>query len=223
MNQAYRQPTLLSRATEAEIIKALWAYDDPEPNGRAPARCSPYLEYYHDQCGAAKFALGRQLPVDTPDKLRLIIQDLHQGLSRSEVKHELAKRLLDDSPSIDADDEALDASVDLAVRLAVMVSVGLPGSPGAQNVPIRWTDEAGSLQQFVASIFAPGPRPQLRINNWISHRYKARNLALAAGMQILFMSNLADHLKLVHKGKTVLIFHHSTFLEHSTYLEAGQS
>ncbi|PMD61103.1 uncharacterized protein K444DRAFT_611378 [Hyaloscypha bicolor E] len=104
-------------------------------------------------------------------------------------------------------------AIDLAARLWIMVDIGqlswgfVPGQKSMQ-----WED--GKLTELLHNRFGdPGPS-KLGIRVKLERLFTARNLERIAGLQIVWTSNLSDHLKLKDDDTRVAIFYHATFLKH---------
>lgn len=103
----------------------------------------------------------------------------------------------------------LDASISLAARLFLMISIGDFGHSISIGQPITWGE--GSLQNVIDDTFAPGTS---RLESFrFSKIFTALNLERIAGIKICWTSNLADHLLMNDDEKTVTLFHCVTFLK----------
>jgi hypothetical protein len=106
----------------------------------------------------------------------------------------------------------LNASINLAIRLLLMIEVGnIPnGFSGYRS--LQWNQ--GTLRQFLAVIFAPRAAPlQERVR--LEKFFTARNIERIAGIRLRWTNNLADHLRLFDSDDDELvvnIFHHTSFL-----------
>jgi hypothetical protein len=108
------------------------------------------------------------------------------------------------------EDEMLDASIDLAVRLLLMLEVGRIRNCFSGYRELIW--ERGSLQEFVADSLKPRQTPSNeRVK--LEKTFVAKNLGRIAGIQIVWTDNLADHLRLLEHDTQVAIFQHASFLE----------
>ncbi|KAK2616510.1 hypothetical protein QQS21_000553 [Conoideocrella luteorostrata] len=76
--------------------------------------------------------------------------------------------------------------------------------------PIEWTE--GSLGDFIRERFEH--KPELQHDNIkLEKIFNGRNLGKIAGIEILWTTNLTDHLRLMKDDKAVAIFHHASFLK----------
>ena len=127
--------------------------------------------------------------------------------SREGIKSSL-RLSLTSSPTVNSD-EILSNTIDLAVRLWLMINIGdfqkilMPGRP------ISWSQ--GSLQNLITSIFCEKNVLKERVK--LEKLFNAHNLSRIAGIQIVWTSNLADHLRMQDDDTRVAVFHHVFFLE----------
>lgn len=77
------------------------------------------------------------------------------------------------------------------------------------QVPRVWNN--GSLRDFVKSTFPT--IKELPDDLKLERMFTARNLERVAGIQVIWTSNLADHLQLEDDDTSVRIFSHVSFLE----------
>ncbi|PMD14935.1 hypothetical protein NA56DRAFT_582775 [Hyaloscypha hepaticicola] len=103
----------------------------------------------------------------------------------------------------------LDASMTLAARVLLMVSIGDFGLSVTIGQPILW--ESGPLQRVVDGVFEPatGHLETFRLPKI----FNAVNLGRIAGIKVCWTSNLADHLLMNDDEGMVTLFHHVTFLK----------
>jgi hypothetical protein len=106
----------------------------------------------------------------------------------------------------------LDSSIDLAIRLLLMMKVGhLPNNYSAYKALV-W-NQGPSLREFVSASFKP--RGALKHEHVrLEKMFNGKNLERVSGIKIKWTSNLADHLRILDDEDTqVAIFHHASFLE----------
>jgi hypothetical protein len=106
----------------------------------------------------------------------------------------------------------LDSSIDLAIRLLLMMKVGhLPNNFSAYKALV-W-NQGPSLREFVSASFKPrGALNHEHVR--LEKMFSGKNLERVAGIKIKWTSNLADHLRILDDEDTqVAIFHHASFLE----------
>lgn len=202
------QYTPPSSVTRHEIVDNLWDLS-PGPHGR---NCNAYFKYYGEQCRLALHNGGQYVFVRTHRDVIDVVQLLKQrpALSRETIIDRLRPRLPEGK--LENEEEIVCNSIDLAVRLLLMVDVGSLQYGLSGQAPLRWRD--GPLFDFVHARFSP-PQPtghDKRVK--FDKIFNARNLGRVAGIQIIWTNNLADHLLMKDEDTRVAIFHHVSFLEH---------
>lgn len=182
------------------IISHLWgirhAYE------KQPLR--PYFQYYTEQCRTARQSQGSGLAIQTHEHIIELVARIQKGDSRSEVKEFIQRRQWTcDPPS----DNAIDASIDLAVRLSYMIDVGEFERAYSGRQRLLWTD--GILQDFLREAF-PVALSHENDRTKLDEKFTICNMILIAGFQVEPTSNLYNHLQL--RDKIVEVFHHASFL-----------
>lgn len=172
-----------------------------------------YIRYYRDQCGnaAARRSDGLEALVSTHQDVVNIIDQLRDlALTREQIEEELKARVSHlPSPT---SEEIYGEAIDLCVRLWLMLDVGNNGKainsfvPGQKRLP--WCQ--GRIKDVLALQFTPQISSQERVK--MGKIFNARNLERIAGLQIVWTSNLADHLRLTADDTRIAIFHHASFL-----------
>jgi hypothetical protein len=167
-----------------------------------------YFSYFTQQSRIALQGCSSHLTVRTYQDIVDIASDMLLGSPRAEVKERLLARKA--GQGVDQSEEALNASIDLAVRLVVMIEVGEWRNAFSGRHCLIWTD--GSLSEFVHSVFLR--RPQLGHEGVkLDKAFKACNLLRIAGVRVELTTNLWDHLRFRDDTRTVGIFHHASFLK----------
>ncbi|KAK3338914.1 hypothetical protein B0H65DRAFT_432406 [Neurospora tetraspora] len=92
-----------------------------------------------------------------------------------------------------------------------MIEVGELKNTFSGRQPLVWTK--GTVDDFVHELFEPQTSQNLERGKF-GRLFTAQNLALIAGFRVELTTNLADHLLFRDSDKTVMIFHHATFLSH---------
>jgi hypothetical protein len=136
-----------------------------------------------------------------------IAASLYSARSRAEITEELLSR----HGSVANNNFAIDASIDLVVRLLLMVEVGEfeCAFRGESRTRLVWTD--GPLTNFLLDVFPNTPKFGHE-GVKLSKIFNARNLDRIGDYKIEFTANLKDHLRLRDDDMTVCIFSHATFL-----------
>lgn len=173
-------------------------------------------DWYEEQCQQC----GREVSVQTEADLMEIIRYLRNPQeTRASIRQRLllmhttgqtqpppsAQQPAAQTPST----SALDASITLAARLFLMISIGDFDHSVTIGHPNQWGE--GSLQPVVNDIFAPGIGQVETFR--LPKIFNALNLERIAGIKVFWTSNLADHLLLNDDEGTVTLFHHVTFLK----------
>ena len=204
--------TPLGRDTRLALAAELWQ----DLTTEKPSSCdlNPYFDYYETQCHHGLHEQGRHIVVRTHEDIVNIVEKLEAGHSRDEIKNDLRKLFKTKAADRMDEGEILDNSVDLAVRLYLMVNVGAHRSAVTRGKKLRW--EEGTVKEMLKSYFS---EPQVLSNSGIRFEktFTACNLERIAGIKIRWTNNLADHLRMVDDDdKIVAIFHHASFLGRQT-------
>jgi hypothetical protein len=181
-----------------EFARSLW-----EPQNRhslttehfQPPNFQAYFSFYNQQCRIWQF--HRSSPGKTH---RQLIEKAH------EIAKLDAQQIL---PHLRSSDETERALMFLAVRVWTMIDVGsLSSSLGLSRVPQHWIH--GSLRGFIASTFPSTKRLSDEVE--LESLFTALNMERIADIQVLWTSNLADHLRFEDDG-AVHVFTHVSFLQ----------
>lgn len=192
---------------KCSIINSLWdqAYS-PQAFAQIGPRTDSYFQYYQTQCELVRH--GNECFAQVHRDIIEIVELLKgQAATREIIKASLRQKL--PIPGPDDIEEVLSNSIDLAVRLWLMVNVGdfrrilMPGRP------LHWTE--GCLRDFIMSKFSP--QKVFKEHVKLEKLFNAYNLSHIAGIEVVWTSNLADHLRMQDDDTRVAIFHHAFFLE----------
>lgn len=166
-----------------------------------------YFRYYTDQI--AFFTVGKEDWAKTHQDILEIVAILRKDLKRDEVRQKLLAKM--PRSHSNGSDESLDCSIDLAIRLLLMMKVGHLPNYYSPYKELLW-EQGPTLREFVAKTFASrGTFASERVK--LDKFFTARNLSRLAGMKICWTNNLADHLRILDEDTEVAIFHHASFLE----------
>ena len=105
----------------------------------------------------------------------------------------------------------LDNSIDLAVRLWLMIPIGGFSHavvPGQTVLP--WT--VGSISDVLTKNFDENPLLDTPVK--LGKVFNAMNIERIAGIRIIWTDNLADHLRMRDDDTGVCIFHYASFLRY---------
>lgn len=206
--------THLTIPTRCAILNSIWGSNYTVPHlTQDESIGSSYLRYYGEQCRNALHSKGLDALVATHADIVDTIQQLgHPSATRESVKDHLRARL--PTRGEDNTEELLCETIDLAVRLLLMVDIGklqhgfVPGQR-----PLLW--EGGGVKKLLRDRFGSQGGATFRIVRVkLDRLFTARNLERIAGLQIVWSDNLSDHLRLMVDDTRIAIYHHASFLEH---------
>ena len=189
----------ISNKVRRQIAVALWNSDYDEPKFMAARRLGAYFQYYTAQNDQFLHDLGRYVSVRSHQDVIDIVKLLKSNVHRNDILSRY-----------NANRDHLNSSIDLAVRLLVMVEVGRIPNSFLGRKEIEW--KGNCLKDFVAEQF-PRQGKLGRENVKLEKLFIAINLERIAGIRIYWTNNLADHLRMMEHDSEVAIFHHSSFLQ----------
>lgn len=191
-----------------ELLMHLWSRDASSKSTKQEFDLEPYLVYHKKQCSLALHDGGRHISARTHRDILEIAEDLKDGLPKETIRERLSSKLADPKPA--NENELLDSSIDLTARLVSMMDIGVLRNGFSGRRELVWSK--GSFKDFVHDYFnAPVVLGQ---DVKLEKMFNARNLGRTAGIHIDWTDNLADHLRMIGDGdKTVVIFHHASFLK----------
>jgi hypothetical protein len=197
----------------SSILNSLWNW-----NGSTAAHnfiqdsCyfDSFFEYYDQQCTAARHDAKNQEVFRTHrDLLKIIDEVRNVNRTKSSIKSSLRLKLL--LPDSDDTNQLLDDGIDLAVRIWLMLFIGeYRQIIGPAQRHIVW-EEDDSLKRLLELEFSPDVA--VKDNVKLERLFTARNMERIAGLEIIWTSNLADHLRLFDDDSRVAIFHQACFLK----------
>lgn len=185
---------------QQEIITHLWG---PESQRRKMS-IRPYLHSYAAQCRWACLSYGDRLVIRTHEDIIKIASHI-RGHSWDEVKSFVGQLQGTTNPP---DDQVIDASIDLTVRILYMIDIGQFENAFSGRMNLTWTH--GHLQDYMCERFPKGS--DLDDDVKLDPSFTIGNMARIAGFKIEPTSNLCNHLRLSDRSQTVEIFHHASFL-----------
>jgi hypothetical protein len=199
--------------TRQQIVLRLWDLDVPNQPSQLSKPRSENLDvfffYYTQQCVTALHDFGRYVTLRTHQDVVDIAKILKKDITRDEVNTQLLNSQRP-TPARNQDEEQLNSSIDLVVRLLLMIEIGrIPNSFSGYR-DLLW--ETGCLREFVSSRFPPATRHHDEHVKF-EKIFIARNLGRIAGITIVWTDNLVDHLRLLEYDTKVAVFHHASFLE----------
>ena len=125
-------------------------------------------------------------------------------LSRSDISIKLQYDGCEES-----DVEAINASIDLAARLWLTLSIGSLQRSVTPGSTISWNH--GRLADTLIDVLSP--KFKLSDSVKFPKAFNAANLEKIAGIEVVWTSNLADHLCLKEDDTKVMLYHQASFLE----------
>lgn len=166
----------------------------------------PYFQYYTEQCRTAFLSHGSHLVIRTHQNIIDISSRIQGGCSRPEVKEFVQQCQWTSDPTTE---NAINASIDLTVRLLYMLDVGEFENAYSGRKKLLWAQ--GFLQDFLPETLSEATCLE---NDGIKldGAFKVCNLVRIAGFRVEPTSNLCDHLRLRDVDKTVEVFYHALFL-----------
>jgi len=170
-----------------------------------------YVRYQTQQADLFMHDTGQHVLIRTHQHVSDITEILRENLDRSQAQEKVRLKNYQNK-SHDQDNKALNASLNLAVRLMLMVEIGGVPNGFSGNAPLLW--EEGKLSHVLAKHFAP-PLTRSQEHVRLGKVFTARNIERIAGIKIRWTGNLADHLRLFDSDDdemVVNIFHHASFL-----------
>ncbi|KAI9764568.1 MAG: hypothetical protein M1840_008394 [Geoglossum simile] len=173
--------------TQRAIIARLWKRKLTALDYKKEAsKYDTYFRYYKDECKAWA--------------------DGNSAVTHSHVA-EIVDRL-----ETETHNETIDGSVALAVRLWLMLCVRAPDDESHQIGQMKIPWKGGRLDELVSKLFPS--KHVLNDSVKLGKAFNALSLEKVAGIEIIWTSNLADHLRMMEDDTRVAIFHHAYFLAH---------
>lgn len=167
-----------------------------------------YLEYYQKNIESCKAHSTAQSHGSIASLVSLLKQpDASRTSVESAIEKQLSEGELEDS------NEIIEDSVNLAVRLLLMMPTGVFLTPGRSitvsgDTKLTWKE--GTIIDLVGTEISP--QTMMGDNVKLEKMFNARNLERIAGIEIRWTSNLADHLRMRDEDSAVEIFHYASFL-----------
>jgi len=201
----------LSVDIKCRLLKEFWDIDiDPLDFYEVDSDFDPYFKVYSEKCNSALYNGGRHLSVRTHQEIVDIARELKHSTDRDNIKNILKGKLTTRHPN---EDELVDASIDLTMRLVLMLDFGIVRYGFTGRAYSAW--KTGNIKSFISNYY----QVPLKLGDEglkLQENFNARNLGRIAGIKIDWTNNLADHLRLKDNDKTVAIFHYKSFLDAQT-------
>ena len=183
-------PMPIEPPLQQAIIQQIFQLDQP-------ANLDAYFrDWFEEQCDAAT----GQVSVQTHREILCIISFLQANLSRAEIEDKLYVQC--------GEEHLVAASIDLAARIWLTLSIGTLPNSLSPGTSVAWND--GRLSSTIHSLWS---LPQLSDSIKLPKSFNAANIEKIVGIKIEWTSNLVDHLRLEDDDTKVLIYHQMSFLE----------
>lgn len=192
----------LCTKTKEAIAASFW----DTPASEITPSLDYYFKYYVKQCELiALHDGGSHTSLEEQKDITEIVALLRAHHTRDDIRGKIPRLT-----SVSTSNGTQDYSIDLAARLLLMIEVGnLPWAYSGFR-QLEW--DKGSLGDFITQYFEENPVLG-HDNIKLEKVFNARTLGTIAGMEIIWTSNLADHLRLMKDDKAVAVFHHASFLK----------
>ena len=193
--------TPISKGLRHIIIDKVFKIDRVETQHYNNENLDCYFnDWYEDQCEAA----ARQVSIKTHGEILYIIALLQDcGSSKEGILEKI--RLTDtESP-----EEYINASIELAARLWLTISIGSLRQTLTPGNTVIWQE--GQLCRIVDRVICPTTIADDHVR--LPKVFNAANIESIAGIQVLWTSDLADHLCLTDDDTKLKLYHQVSFLE----------
>ena len=164
-----------------------------------------FNDWFEEQCQAT----ANQVSVKTHRDLLHILAYL-QSADRNTTRTEVAEQICVSTSIANLEDERLNASLTLAARIWLSVSIDSLRHFFALGYFICWNKNQ-TLSDALDKELCPKSQASETVK--LPKVFTAANLEKIAGIQVQWTSNLADHLVLKDDDTKVMLFHQASFLE----------
>jgi hypothetical protein len=199
----------ICHVTKCEIINGLWGLSiSPLHMTTGGVSYESYFSYYMEQCNLALYDGERHISSKSHQDIIEIAARIRSQVNRKDIMLWLSSRL--PLPKRENEEEQINGSIDLTVRLLCMINIGELQFGFSGQERLIWSEN--SLEHWIKGYFN-APRVFHNENVKLEKIFTARNLGRIAGIEIQFTNNLADHLRLMSEDdKRVAVFHNASFL-----------
>jgi len=196
----------LSPKTKLAILETIFSFKPP-PDTSEEFYSNGYFYYYRKMVENTRAQSTTKTHRDIANLVGLLKRP---DATRNSVESTLRKRLCGGVEDID---EIVEDSINLAVRLLLMVSTGGFLTYGrsitlSSETRLNWKD--GTIKDLLNIQLAP--QTMMTESVKLEKIFNARNLEQIAGIEIRWTSNLADHLRMRDDDTAVEVFHYASFL-----------
>lgn len=182
-----------------------------------------YFEYYEKELGRLSIGLSAlhdatsDLAVRSHDDILYVcgILKSEEGASKENLREILRRRFPD------ADSVGIDRSIDLTVRLWLMLNVRDEGMTVRmlQHQPITW-DDKDSLRGMIDLALPTSTFHLDSTQRRLSPSFTAANMVKLCSLELRWTDSLEDHLRLDRRRKILWVFPYKEFLLH--HIEAAR-
>jgi hypothetical protein len=199
----------ISPQSQCSIINTIWRANFSPSDFSGESQADSYFRNYLKHCQPALRGGGNSTLLETHGDIVSIIQLMQEPeVSRPSIRSKLRE---DTHPVDGKHDEAVENSINLAVRLWLMIPVGsFSHAVGPGQTVIPWTD--GTVQSLLSAHFDGNPILDTPVK--LGKVFNARNIERIGGIRIVWTDNLADHLRMRDDDTGVCIFHYASFLKY---------
>ena len=175
-----------------------------------------YFVYYHEELALLRKGISEEswqvkgLAVKTSEDVFCVVNVLRE--SRDSRRPDVRKRLSQKFSS--PDHQSLDRSINLAIRLWLMINTQEPEFEGLRHeaTSVQWDDKS-TLRDFLRSLF-PHSRWQLTAqSNRVGPHFTAAFMYGVCGLSIEWTTSLHDHLRLDRRRKALKVFPYKCHLQ----------
>lgn len=202
---------VLDDSTKRDLIKALWPRQPTTASTLLHIHeldWSAYFDYYSQECEQWCHSNGDYVSVRTHQDILTIAQRIANLEKKEDLRASCRPQFQSPRPA-SQEDNMVEASINLATRLLVMLDIGKVPYAYSGRIPLDWKSD--TLQKFV-KVYFTGPTRRNTDNFKLDKIFIAHNFGRFAGLEIEWTDNLADHLLLVDDDQKVRLFHHVSFL-----------
>lgn len=169
-----------------------------------------YFRYYNRQCRqvtAIAMMDGTVFPLTTNADLLDIITDIRDNASHDDIMARVTAKC-----NVTMPPQPLQNTIDLAMRLLLMIDVGIFNNAYTGREGVTWT--AGTLTDFLKRLTLFDARPMIPCDGVkLENNFHVYNIEHIAGLEVQLTTNLCDHLLLREDIRKVYVFHHAAFLQ----------
>lgn len=199
----------ISPSTKAAILDGLWGSTSSGTKSNRISDFDAYFAYYRRQCTTAFHDNGRHISIKTHRDIIHLADEVKSNRIRGKIWERLRSK--DPGPQLMNKTEIVDNSIDLTVRVLLMMDIGELKFGFRGQAPLLWT--TWSLKDWIHNHFDKS-RQLDSTGVRLEKLFNARNLQRIGGFEIQWTDNLADHLRIINEGgNRVAIFHHASFLK----------